>query len=574
MKKIIIAGIICILLIAACFSPWRDENLGTFTIVIGSGNGRTIWDEGEGGNKADLIHTISLSDGPEPVEPKIAKDGSQTVVFTSVKPGSYKIFVKAELEDEDEDRILQAVGSDTVNIKPGKNSAVIKMSEPDGEGYWRVIFNFEENKSINRYVPAGTPVSLPKKYRDMKQTLPAGLYEETLEDAVVYFDDYGKWYNGNTVFNFEEPINGNIELKGKWENLPKPNSNYKPITDSNIMSAFELINAESPGEYTILLNGDINIAVAASLSLSTPSSNYKRELTFIGIDEPRTIQNNGTFDIYNNGHLIIGKNITLKTNTPITKALVEINSGGTLTMLDGSKITGNTYNNESESEGGGVYVKGSGYFYMKGGEISDNTISGMDVSGGGGVYVKGEFIMEGGTISGNSAGYGGGVYVDEGGTFTMEGGTISGNSAGYGGGVYTEGTFKITEDSSNVKISRNWADYGGGVYVYSEEEGIIGKFNMDNGVISGNWAGINGGGVYVDKNAIFKKTKGIIYGYEYKGFDNEKNTPPSDIENKAAYGEGISFDENAEHGHTVYDNNQEPLYFNVTLYADTPWPLP
>jgi hypothetical protein len=214
--------------------------------------------------------------------------------------------------------------------------------------------------------------------------------------------------------------------------------------------------------------------------------------------------------------------------------------------LFGGKISGNSvYQN-----GGGVYNEADGTFEMLGGEISGNT-----AAGGGGVYnyggamgieykftssdtkefvgykdrMGGSFTLSGGIISGNTAWRGGGVNnygvfimldglisdntvtgsgggVNNGetivvGNFSMSGGEISGNSAEKGGGVYNffHSLFSLT---GNGVISGNTAEMGGGVCMDSD-------FNMKGGVISGNKASGNGGGVYVG-NGVFNVTGGKI----------------------------------------------------------------
>jgi hypothetical protein len=151
--------------------------------------------------------------------------------------------------------------------------------------------------------------------------------------------------------------------------------------------------------------------------------------------------------------LVLDQNITLRGRPDNTSSLVRVNTGATLEMKMGSKISGNS--SYSDSSGGGVSVGGT--FTMQGGEISGNSsyypyYSNSD-SNGGGVYVYGGiFTMYDGEISGNSSSSGssssrsgGGVY--NGGTFTMNDGEISGNTSSYSGGgvyVYSGGTFVIS----------------------------------------------------------------------------------------------------------------------------------
>ena len=175
--------------------------------------------------------------------------------------------------------------------------------------------------------------------------------------------------------------------------------------------------------------------------------------------------------------------------------------GGAFFTMEG----GNISNNLSEIGGGGVYVCNDGIFTMTGGTIggSDVNDANKDKSGGGGVFVNGEFTMSGGTITGNiTYANGGGVAVTEYGTFTMSGtAAISANKAsnGSGGGVCVFGNFTMTGGTIGGPEagSTNTAQYGGGVYVWD------GTFTMNGGIITGNTATQNGGGVYVSSTGNF-----------------------------------------------------------------------
>ena len=109
--------------------------------------------------------------------------------------------------------------------------------------------------------------------------------------------------------------------------------------------------------------------------------------------------------------------------------------------------------------GGGVFVAAGGKLTM----LRGTKISGNAAENGGGVCVEGTLVMEGGSIiSENSADSCGGVLVMEGGSFVMNDSTISGNEAGYGGGVGTAGDFVMT---GKAAITGNTATLGGGVFV-------------------------------------------------------------------------------------------------------------
>lgn len=236
-----------------------------------------------------------------------------------------------------------------------------------------------------------------------------------------------------------------------------------------------------------------------------------------------------------------------------------IGSQGTVTIT-GSTLTGN-----SATNGGAVYVSGSGTkFTMHSGVISGNTVqsTGLKTSGGG-VYVNAgaTFTMKGGTISGNTAttkgtvagskAMGGGVCVSGGGhpsKFIMEGDSskITGNKVkteGSGSNLSTIGggvcvcdgaTFEMKAGSieNNEALDGN-AQYfghaGGGVCVgghgtadtgpnpgYTDDFAI---FTMTGGTISKNTAGY-GGGVAVTSNSTFTMKGGTIGG----DGDGDKNT--------------------------------------------------
>jgi len=226
--------------------------------------------------------------------------------------------------------------------------------------------------------------------------------------------------------------------------------------------------------------------------------------------------------------LRLGDNITLRGTTANTASLVSVAEGGSLRMLEGSVITGNT--NTSWSGGGGVRVLSGGAFVMYDGEIYGNFAEGHNWSSGGGVRLDsdGTFVMHYGRIRDNtSSRRGGGVTAQ--GAFTMHGGEISNNTVSstafwvQGGGVHVyidTGIFDMRGGrifGNNAFSSADWS-VGGGVFVQ-------GTFNMHDGEISGNtvsstaaWS--SGGGVFVDSyrdGGTFLITGGIIHGSNAEG---------------------------------------------------------
>jgi len=138
----------------------------------------------------------------------------------------------------------------------------------------------------------------------------------------------------------------------------------------------------------------------------------------------RSDNNNSLVHINGGGTLIMNSGSLITGNTSSTwGGGVYVDTNGTFN-LSGGNISTNVCN----AWGGGVFVNG-GSFTMNSGSISQNTSS----ANGGGVYIfDGNFTMNGGIINGNSAfahdGEGGGVYVDGSGTFYIASGTIYGSN--------------------------------------------------------------------------------------------------------------------------------------------------
>jgi hypothetical protein len=185
--------------------------------------------------------------------------------------------------------------------------------------------------------------------------------------------------------------------------------------------------------------------------------------------------------------LLDGSSLTMENGSRITGnrfiggGAVHANLGSWIIMKDGAAITNNidySPRNQITNHGGGVRLDRGSRLLMEGGLIEGNVVS-KGGAGGGGVYVGPEsvFEMQGGTIRGNKVeeftgqpkGNGGGVYVDSGGVFNMTGGEIAKNTAkGNGGGVYLNGgSFAMTGGivyGLNDESEKNTAELGGHAY--------------------------------------------------------------------------------------------------------------
>lgn len=164
--------------------------------------------------------------------------------------------------------------------------------------------------------------------------------------------------------------------------------------------------------------------------------------------------------------------------------------GGGFCMIDGFEAAGvncesycnvvvdgsvELYKNESDNDGGGIYLNG-GNFTLKNGTIGKENNPNKTLGGdGGGICVSnGNFTMKGGSFAynqakktGNNGGNGGGFYVN-GGIVSVEGGTIGYNTADVAGGgfyVNTSSTSDTTFIKGGAQVTYNRALNGGGAYI-------------------------------------------------------------------------------------------------------------
>jgi len=288
-------------------------------------------------------------------------------------------------------------------------------------------------------------------------------------------------------------------------------------------------NAENDNTYLLELSSAYEPLASQSLYYAGRSNIAIR---LRGKSSNRVIEISGDgsiFTITNSITLILDNNITLIGKNSNSYSLITVNTGGTLIINEGAKISGNTV--LSSSKGGGVSV--SGTFIMNGGEVSGNKSYNS-----GGVYVgSGTFNMSGGKIFDNTCyDFGGGVYV-WGGTFVMSGGEISGNNDS---GVYIYGgTFTM----GGGEISKN----NGGVYIYYREAFTNGTFTKSGGGIITGYASdtVNGNvGYAINWYGLMRKTTlGTNDNVNFSSFFNDGATAL--IANSWADG-NISLDDNVQ----------------------------
>lgn len=216
----------------------------------------------------------------------------------------------------------------------------------------------------------------------------------------------------------------------------------------------------------------------------------------------------------NGAAVYVGTNcsLTLGGGATFSNNIATANGGalavlGTVTEKEGTSCT---FAGNQAVNGGAIYI--SGTFTMRGSNIAENT-SGDTAGYGGGVYVDaGTFVMAGGTISAHGSETkscditGAGVFVN-GGTFNMTAGTIEGNhTTKNGAGIVVKPNATFT--MSGGYIQNNTTEKGGGgIFTQSLNTTI-----SDDAVIQNNIATGNGGGVYVhNSSGILTMTGGTIY---------------------------------------------------------------
>lgn len=185
--------------------------------------------------------------------------------------------------------------------------------------------------------------------------------------------------------------------------------------------------------------------------------------------------------IYNHGAVIL-RGVSVTTNFAFTHGGGIYNSGGTLTLLDGSLVSDNT----AFTGGGGLYSTGGLVTLSAGSHVTRNDvfISGggihqevgtltleqesrvtrnISVTSGGGIFVQdGTLDLQSGSrVSGNEARVGGAIAV-EGGTVTLGGGSrLSDNEAAHGGGIFGSGGQVTLQTGSRVSENKAVSSGGG-----------------------------------------------------------------------------------------------------------------
>lgn len=175
---------------------------------------------------------------------------------------------------------------------------------------------------------------------------------------------------------------------------------------------------------------------------------------------------------------------------------LHVTGAGTVTISEGL-VAGNL----AGAEGGGLW-NGTGTMSITGTQILGNTASGAAADqGGGGIYNLngGTLLISGATINGNVAngalGSGGGILNDVGSQLTIADTEIAGNTAVRAGGGIEDNSGTSTIILNNVTLNGNSTSgppgNGGGLHITGG-----GSLTMTGGAVTGNTAGLEGGGLW------------------------------------------------------------------------------
>ena len=283
-------------------------------------------------------------------------------------------------------------------------------------------------------------------------------------------------------------------------------SNNKPQDTLHLTSTGSVLSISTNVPVTIK-----DLSIFGSESSSTPTTGLTLatgKSTDVTISNGVLITKN-----YNSGVNISSQGKLTMTGGDITTNRAKNGAGvvndGTFIMT-GGYISANITNSVDGDggNGGGVYITSSGKLEMSGGYIIRNTAGASTTGNGGGVYFSGTFEFQGGEIWGNlTYNNGGGLYAD-GGTLIMGGTAELGNK-----NVYSPPTF------STGDINRTNHGSGGAIYSKGASNLYIGYTNTNGtptvsnftGCITGNYARVDGGGIYTTNEiAVFNISGGTI----------------------------------------------------------------
>ena len=199
---------------------------------------------------------------------------------------------------------------------------------------------------------------------------------------------------------------------------------------------------------------------------------------------------------------------------------ISLVNNSNLTMEEGSKVSYNHGNHDSDADGGGIMVRVNSNLTINGGEVSYNFTYGF---GGGICIYTSNVTINNGLVYGNRSTYGGGISTSGTANVTLGEEGESSNlevayntafthpdnaSSGFGGGVAlgNNGADNYLYNQNlyvnDGLIHNNTAVYGGGISNYSTGNSNNNKLHLSGGIISDNkaYSSSQGDGIYAINN--------------------------------------------------------------------------
>lgn len=274
-------------------------------------------------------------------------------------------------------------------------------------------------------------------------------------------------------------------------------------TTSDLYIITVLFDDTSMGE-EITINSTQNITIVsngASTYKIKQEQDNKRHFIVNGtmtLDNVILEGNGNSADGNENGGVKVNSGGTLIVEEDATIQACNWDKGGAINSDNGTiTIKGSILNNNAKSDGGGIYLTGSGGKPSHLTITEDAVISNNNAQNGAGIYSNWQATIEieGGSITYNNASNeGGGIHFNSG-TINMSGGSIDNNSGGnVAGGI--KATDGATITLSGGKIDKNNANNGGGILI--EDSTLI----LSGANIINNTANSDGGGVKSDRSTV------------------------------------------------------------------------
>ena len=247
-----------------------------------------------------------------------------------------------------------------------------------------------------------------------------------------------------------------------------------------------------------------------------------------------------------------GKNVILdlngntlnrkRTSSDSNGHVIQVYSGGTLTIKDSSANNAGTITGGWATNGGGINNQGT--LIIQGG-----TFAGNQATNGGAVFNYSELTITGGRFMNNQATYAGAIYNtlynNTKATMTVEGGTFCGNMAVSGGAILNHGTMTVERGTFDQNVIT-----GGGGAIWTDGTATITEASITNntGAINGG-AIANHGRTMLNDCLIQGNTASAAGGAIFTGNNGDENanakvtvTGGIIMENSAPLGGGIYID--------------------------------